>query len=196
MSNAFTSPGSEFALLPETAATIGVDPHTTPDVHRTWFTASVGGLVSAVIWGWGIPASVLVPDDGADARSLDRLALRLGLPVVVLDRPGTGRSSGPTTSAARSGPVVAEAVWSVAPLTSVLVGLGEGGAIAALAAAAHAKAITTVVVIDAGSAAEYSALMDVLAEKSIGVVHLGSVDIADLPSVAIALRDHLVRRAA
>ena len=117
-------------------------------VQRRWFTASVGGHVSAVVWGTGTPQFVVLPDDGVTARDLDELGARLSTPVVLVDRLGTGRSSGPAPSTpAREARPLAEAAWSFAPKTETLVGLGGGGAAAALAAAARARSITRVVLL-------------------------------------------------
>jgi pimeloyl-ACP methyl ester carboxylesterase len=148
--------------------------------QRRWFTAPVGGHVSAVIWGSGTPAFVIVPDDGVPARTLDPLALALDRPVVVIDRLGTGRSSGPAPSTpAREARPLAEAAWSFAPQTPTLVGLGTGGAAAALTAAGRARAITRVVLVGAAAPADPPA--------GITVVPLPDTDPTDPPAVAQAL---------
>ncbi|GAB2487171.1 hypothetical protein [Jatrophihabitans fulvus] len=168
------TPENEFADLP-TAVT----------VQRRWFTASVGGHVSAVVWGAGTPEVVVVPDTGVTARDLDGLGEALQ-PVVLIDRLGTGRSSGPAPSTpAREARPLAEAVWSFANRATTLVGLGEGGAAAALAAAARTRTVTHVVLVGAAAPESPNPALD---EKGITVTAHPDVDAAS-PSAVAALLD-------
>jgi pimeloyl-ACP methyl ester carboxylesterase len=193
MSQATAKPENEFALLPETAAAVGVAPHDTPQVTRKWFTASMGGHVSAVVWRHGAPAGVIVPDDGIDARALDRVALLLDQPLVILDRPGTGRSSRPPASPARSGRILAEAVRSFAPRAEVVVGLGAGGSTAALAATSHAQSVSRVVLVGASATDEQTRLVGLLRDKTIDVIRIDELDLTEPADVAGALAPHLSR---
>ncbi len=177
-------PENEFAALTDIAARLGVSAPAPATVQRRWFTASLGGHVSAVIWGDRPPSAVVLPDDSTGARSLDELALLLGEPIVIVDRPGTGRSSGPAVSAARSGRVLAEAVFSFAARTETLIGVGPGGSAAALATAARATTIRRVLVSTAGPSEADP--IDLLAERGVDVVHL-AIDGADVAATAAAL---------
>lgn len=139
-SGSVAAPENEFDSVAARASKLGL--HNVPALNRKWVNVSTGGHVSGVVWGSG-PEVVLVHRSGADAqgtqgngagaRSLDDVALLLGLPVVVLDLPGSGRSSGPATRARRAGPLLGEAIASFAPRTRLVAGIGDGG-LAALAA--------------------------------------------------------------
>lgn len=132
------APENEFDSVGERASELGVD-HV-PALNRRWVNVSAGGHVSGVVWGSG-PEVVLVHRSepaqpvgkGVGARTLDDVALHLALSAVVLDLPGSGRSSGPATRPRRAGPLLGEAIASFAPRTRLVAGIGEGG-LAALAA--------------------------------------------------------------
>lgn len=191
MTRAATKPENEFIALPDTAAALGVSAPPDGAVRRRWFTASLDGHVSGVFWGDGLPSAVLVPDDGSDARSLDELALLLNQPIVILDRPGTGRSSGPAVTAQRSGRVLAEAVWSFAPRTATLIGLGPGGAAAALATAARAATVERVLVTTP-EPVEADSLPASPGRSEFSVVYLAT-DHDDVAATAAAVREVLTQ---
>lgn len=128
MSQPPTQPENEFS---------GVD---APAVTRRWVNISTGGHLSAVGWGTGPAEIVLVAAPDGEARDLDAVALRLARPAVVLDLPGTGRSSGQPGTARRAGRAVAEAVASFAPKATTWVGVGGPAVLAGLARAGRKPA--------------------------------------------------------
>jgi hypothetical protein len=77
----------EFALLPERAVRWGIPPHKTPTVSRRFMTIEAGAVISAVQWTAQLPEVVLLHRRGRDARSLDRIALALGVPALAVDLP-------------------------------------------------------------------------------------------------------------
>ena len=149
MTETITQPENEFALVPEIAVSVGINPLDAPAVTRKWVNVTTGGHISGVAWNTGPPELVLIHRDGADARSLDRVALLIHRPTVVLDQAGAGRSSGPRASnAQRAARGLAEAAASFAPRARVVAGIGDG-ALAALALASRREQISTVVLVDA-----------------------------------------------
>ena len=126
----------EFALVTEAAAgRPGVRPAAgRPCVRRSWADVPGGGQVSGVIWGTGTPELVLLHDHGESARAWDAVALALtldrGRPVVAIDLPGYGQSSGRRDGRyepARITPAVAEAIRWFAPHARLVAGTGLGG---------------------------------------------------------------------
>ncbi|HZE50838.1 MAG TPA: hypothetical protein VE074_14810 [Jatrophihabitantaceae bacterium] len=149
MTGTITQPENEFALVPEIAVSVGISPLDAPAVTRKWVNVTTGGHISGVAWNTGPSELVLIHRDEADARSLDRVALLIHRPTVVLDQAGAGRSSGPRASSAqRAARGLAEAVASFAPQARVAAGIGDG-ARAALALANRREQISTVVLVDA-----------------------------------------------
>ncbi|WP_410623383.1 alpha/beta fold hydrolase [Amycolatopsis sp. cmx-8-4] len=130
-------------------------------VHRRWVTVTAGINVSGVLWGAGPAALVLLPAPGTDARSLDRVALALGEPVVVIDPPGTGRSGGSAGTPKRAARDVVEAVASFAPRARVIAGIGAGGVIA-LAVALRRAELGTVVLAGTEPGDDVTALREQL----------------------------------
>jgi hypothetical protein len=88
----------EFALLPERAVLWGIPPHKTPTVSRRFVRVDSGTVVSAVQWTAQLPEVVLLHRRGRNARSLDRIALALGVPALAIDL--AGQSGAPSVSAA------------------------------------------------------------------------------------------------
>jgi hypothetical protein len=117
-----SQPENEFAGLPGT-------------ITRRWVNISTGGHLSGVAWGAGPAEVVLVAAPGGEARDLDDVAEQLDRPAIVLDLPGTGRSSGQATTARRAGRAIAEAVASFAPKATTWVGVGGPAVLAGLARA-------------------------------------------------------------
>ena len=131
---------NEFALLPETAAAVGIPPHTTPTVRRSWVDVPGGGRISGVVWTSRPARAILLHRPGRDARALDHLALRLGWPIVVIDLPEQGHSEAVRPDE------LAYAIRSLAPEASAIVGFGSS---ALTALDTSTPRIGTVVLVDA-----------------------------------------------
>jgi pimeloyl-ACP methyl ester carboxylesterase len=130
VSESFAAPGHEFAGIAELAATAGLGHDAVPGVHRSWVTVPGGEHIGAVVWGSGPPEVVFVHDAGHSARAWDEVALRLGRPSVAIDLPGHGRSDGRRDGhyePRKLAGTLAEAIRSLAPRVSLVVGSGLGG---------------------------------------------------------------------
>ncbi|EIV96227.1 alpha/beta fold hydrolase [Frankia sp. QA3] len=130
---------NEFALLADAATDAGLDRHALPPVGRRWVNPTVGGHLSAVVWGQGSPEVVFLHDAGRGARQWDAAIIALGRSAAALDLPGHGRSNWRRDGRyepARLAPAVAEAIASFAPRARLVVGSGLG-ALTALAVAAR-----------------------------------------------------------
>ena len=130
MSESFAAPGHEFAGIAGLAAKAGLGHDAVPGVHRRWVTAPGDEHIGAVVWGSGPPEVVFVHDAGRSARAWDEVALRLGRPSVAIDLPGHGRSDWRPDGRyepRRLAGTLAEAIRSLAPRISLVVGGGLGG---------------------------------------------------------------------
>ncbi|SHM62179.1 hypothetical protein [Cryptosporangium aurantiacum] len=125
----------------------------TSSVVRRWVNISTGGHLSGVAWGSGPAEVVLVAPPDGQARDLDDVALALQRPTVVLDLPGTGRSSGPGTTPRRAGRAVAEAIASFAPRAAIWAGAGDA-AHEALTAATRFRSPATLLLLDPADSAD------------------------------------------
>jgi len=148
MSSPVRKLSDEFALLPELAAVVGIPPHTTPTVTRRFINTPAGVRISGVSWSTQAAEVVLVHRDGTDARSLDRIALSLGLPALAIDLPGHGESGGVPVSAGESGRLLADAVATLAPQASAIIGLGSGALSSLVSYEVRRPRIDTIVLVD------------------------------------------------
>jgi pimeloyl-ACP methyl ester carboxylesterase len=130
MPGSFPALGAEFAFVAGSAAKAGGGEDAVPRVRRSWVNVPDDGQVSAVLWGCGPPEVVFLHEAGRSARAWDEVALGLGRPSVAIDLPGHGRSDWrrngryePRQLAA----AIAEAIRSLAPRASLVVGSGLGG---------------------------------------------------------------------
>jgi pimeloyl-ACP methyl ester carboxylesterase len=130
VSESFAALDNEFAGIAESAARAGLGDDAVPSVHRAWVTVPGDEHISAVVWGPGPPEVVFVHEAGRSARAWDEVALRLGRPSVAIDLPGHGRSDwrrdGRNEPRQLAG-TLAEAIRSLAPRVSLVVGGGLGG---------------------------------------------------------------------
>lgn len=120
----------EFALLPETAADLGLEPTAVPIVQRVGTEIRDDLHVSSLQWGTERPRVVFLHGRGQNAHTWDSLILALGLPALAVDLPGHGHSSwradgdySPWTTA----DAVAHAVRRWAPDAETVVGASLGG---------------------------------------------------------------------
>jgi pimeloyl-ACP methyl ester carboxylesterase len=135
MSGSFPALDNEFAHLAGPAATAGGGQDAAPTVRRDWVSVPDCGQVSAVIWGSGPPEVVFLHEAGRSARAWDGVALALSRPAVAIDLPGHGHSGRRGPGWLRDGHYqprklaapVAEAIRSLAPQASLVVGSGLGG---------------------------------------------------------------------
>lgn len=131
VSDEFTHPDDEFALIGQVAAEAGIPGDSTPPrVRRGWVNVPTGGHVSGVFWGEGPPELVFLHDAGESARAWDGVALTAGRASVAIDLPGHGRSDWRRDGRYEPGklaPAVAEAIRSFAPRARIVAGTGLGG---------------------------------------------------------------------
>lgn len=84
-------PYDEFSFFHENQDEWGLA-RTTPVVARVFFTLPDGRRLSALKWGVGDPAMVLVHGGAQNAHTFDTVALALDLPLLAVDLPGHGHS--------------------------------------------------------------------------------------------------------
>ena len=83
----------EFGLFHENIAEYGLAASPTPVVSRIEHVLRDGRTVSALKWGTGSPALVLVHGGSQNAHTWDTVALALGVSLLAIDLPGHGHSS-------------------------------------------------------------------------------------------------------
>jgi len=187
MTRTVAEPENEFGSLAQTAAAIGLDPHEVPPVQRKWVNISTGCYVSAVVWRTGQARLVLVPRPGDQARDLDRVALLLPVPLVVIDLPGSGGSSRPTAMPSKIACRAATAAWSFSPRARLIAGIGESVG-TALAVAERLPAMRTVALVDADSGTAPTAQLAMT--TAVGQLTFeGDPETSGAPDLATALLD-------
>lgn len=126
----------EFGLLAENAAEVGLAWNGPPAVVRREVPVDEDGRrVSAVVWGEGPPAAVLLHGRAQNAHTWDTVALALsaaepGRSFVAVDLPGHGHSQWKDDhdyQAATIAPDVRAAARALAPQARLLVGMSLGG---------------------------------------------------------------------
>lgn len=120
----------EFGLFPENAAEFGIDLHEPPVVQRVSVDIGRDAELSALRWGGGTPAFVLLHGGAQNAHTWDTVALALARPLVAIDLPGHGHSSHRQDHAywpADNAAAVEIAVRALAPDAQVVVGMSLGG---------------------------------------------------------------------
>jgi pimeloyl-ACP methyl ester carboxylesterase len=145
----------EFALLPDAAEELGLDPAAIPPVRRSAVDVSPvgepGQQLSVLQWGTDAPELVFVHGGGQNAHTWDLVGLLLGRPMIAVDLPGHGHSSwrsdqdyGPIPNAE----AVAVAVRALAPDAAAVIGMSLGGLTTMRLAAAHPDLARKVVLVD------------------------------------------------
>src|SRR4051812_50040925 len=84
----------EFAYFADNASEVGLPYAGPPTVARIDVEVEPGRSLSALRWGDGPPALVLIHGGAQNAHTWDTVALALGRPLVALDLPGHGHSDG------------------------------------------------------------------------------------------------------
>ena len=81
-------------MFADNAAEFGIAYDGPPVVRRESVAVDGGRQLSALVWGDGPPAMVLVHGGAQNAHTWDTVALALGRPLVAVDLPGHGHSDG------------------------------------------------------------------------------------------------------
>ena len=160
----------------------------TSSVVRRWVNISTGGHLSGVSWGTGPAEFVLVAPSGGQARDLDAVALALDRPAIVLDLPGTGRSSGPATTPRRAGRAVAEAIASFGPRAQVWAGVGDGATAVLSAAARAGRPVGLLLLVDPDLTDDVLALVDA-ATNPVAVARTDAGPVSDSLVEGLRVRD-------
>jgi pimeloyl-ACP methyl ester carboxylesterase len=143
----------EFSLLRDNADDAGIEWRGAPIVRRA-IVALDGRQVSAIVWGDGPAAAVLVHGGAQNAHTWDTVALALDRPLVAIDLPGHGRSDWRddgdygVPSLARA---VAGATRALAPEVTAVIGIGLGAPVGLLAADQLGASVNRLVLIDSVS---------------------------------------------
>lgn len=138
------------ALLADLAAELGAS---TPDVPvRRWMQSPTAGHIAGLFWGGGAPELALLHDLGDSANGWDAVAVALQRPLVAIDLPGHGRSSGARSvpAPARAASAVLDGLWSHARHADTVVATGYGAAVALHAAARRPGNVRSLIVVDGG----------------------------------------------
>ena len=120
----------EFSLFSENAEEFGIPWTGPPAVRRTAVDVAPGQQVSALVWGSGAPALVLIHGGAQNAHTWDTVALELDVPLVALDLPGHGHSSHREDHVywpADNAVALEQAIRVLAPNARAVVGMSLGG---------------------------------------------------------------------
>ena len=123
-------PYDEFGLFHENIAEYALSASPTPNVRRVRHILPDGRTLSALKWGDGEPAIVLIHGGSQNAHTWDTVALGLGVSLLAIDLPGHGHSS--WRDDALYSPLamandVAELVSTLAANAQMVVGMSLGG---------------------------------------------------------------------
>jgi pimeloyl-ACP methyl ester carboxylesterase len=146
-----TAPYDEFAFLPDNATEAGLDWTGPPTVARRQVDLPGGRMISALVWGAGPPAAVLVHGGSQNAHTWDTVALALGRPLLAIDLPGHGHSSWRADhdyTPAGMAPDVASVAADLAPDAGVLVGMSLGGLTSLAVLQADPAAFDRLILVD------------------------------------------------
>lgn len=145
----------EFGLFHENIAEFGLDVGAVPPVSRVETPVPDGNggtrTVSALRWGSGEPACVLLHGGAQNAHTWDTVALALGRPLLAVDLPGHGHSdwrSDGAYSPMNLADDVAVVVAAHAPQARVVVGMSLGGLTSMELAVRHPALVRSLVMVD------------------------------------------------
>jgi pimeloyl-ACP methyl ester carboxylesterase len=145
----------EFALFGENAAEYGLAYDGPPTVRREEVEVEPGRRLSALVWGAGEPAAVLLHGGAQNAHTWDTVALALRpRSLVAIDLPGHGHADGPGAGQRGGGGPwaaaedVAEAVRKLAPEAALVVGMSFGGLTAIALAEIAPELVRKVLLVD------------------------------------------------
>lgn len=141
----------EFGLFHENVAEFGLAVEPQPTVLRESVTLADGRTMSALRWGVGEPAAVLLHGGGQNAHTWDTVALALGVPLLAIDLPGHGHSSWRDDGqydVESMADDVATVIGALAPSTRLVVGMSLGGLTSLALALRHPALVETLVLVD------------------------------------------------
>jgi pimeloyl-ACP methyl ester carboxylesterase len=141
----------EFSLFHENAEEFGIPWRAEPKVARVAVDVGDGQTISALRWGEGPPALVLLHGGAQNAHTWDTVALAVDLPLVAIDLPGHGHSSHREDHAywpAQNAIAVETAMRALAPDGTLLVGMSLGGLTAIALADRAPDLIQELVLVD------------------------------------------------
>jgi pimeloyl-ACP methyl ester carboxylesterase len=157
----------EFSLFEENASEAGLAWTGPPAVQRRSVEVSAGRQVSALVWGSGPAAMVLIHGGGQNAHTWDTVALALDLPLLAIDLPGHGHSDWPGDARALDPGAMAEDVATVmarlAPDVGMVVGMSLGGMTAIALAARHPQLVKRLALVDITPGVDHDKSSDIAA---------------------------------
>lgn len=164
---------SEFDLLHENAAEIGLPATSIPWVRRETVDLASGRTSSAVIFGTAEPEIVFLHGGGQNAHTWDSTVLAIGRPAVAIDLPGHGHAGGALRGAIASPSAIADdaavAVQLLAPRAGAVVGMSLGGLAAIALCRTAPSLVRSLVVVDVTPATDRgrtSAVVDFISGPS------------------------------
>lgn len=144
-------PYDEFALFHENIAEFDLETSALPTVSRESVRLADGRTMSALRWGTGQPAAVLLHGGGQNAHTWDTVTLALGVPLLAIDLPGHGHSSWRDDGhydVESMADDVAVVIDALAPSTRLVVGMSLGGLTSLALASRHPTLVETLVLVD------------------------------------------------
>jgi pimeloyl-ACP methyl ester carboxylesterase len=143
-------PYDEMSMFHDNADEYGIAWNGQPTVERRSVTTPRGD-VSALVWGSGDPALVLLHGGAQNAHTWDTVALALDRPLVAIDLPGHGHSewwADHEYTPKAMAEAVATAVQELAPRAACVVGMSLGGLTAICLAAYHPEFVRRLAIVD------------------------------------------------
>jgi pimeloyl-ACP methyl ester carboxylesterase len=144
-------PYDEFSMFHENATEWSLPFASDPEVERIEVSVAPSRHVSALRWGRGFPAAVLLHGGAQNAHTFDTVALALHRPLLAVDLPGHGHSDaapGGLHDVEGHARDVASALGALGISGVPLVGMSLGGLVAIEAAAAHPGIATRLALVD------------------------------------------------
>jgi pimeloyl-ACP methyl ester carboxylesterase len=141
----------ELGLFRDNAADAGLPWTGPPTVRRETVLLPDGRHLSALVWGTGEPALVLIHGSAQNGHTWDTVALALGLALVAIDLPGHGHSDWRPDHDYRPAVLaedVAVGVAALAPQARLVVGMSLGGLTSIALAARHPDLVRRLVLVD------------------------------------------------
>lgn len=144
-------PYDEFSFFADNASEFGIPWRGPPAVTRVRSALPDGRHLSALRWGGGDPALVLLHGGAQNAHTWDTVALALDCSILAIDLPGHGHSDVgadesicPSANAAD----VAQVVRALAPNAAAVVGMSLGGLTALALLDRHPELVRALVLVD------------------------------------------------